>query len=336
MAAVDKVYIRDKKDGSVKNMNGTLVFSPTGLQLVGADKKVLAILTPAEVVKVVPVDLPGVDSGEMFKYIGLEDKKTKADFVTARLGYQDMKKKAAAAPERTKRYIDFKLALMTSRIAEETGYDEDWSKVALEAAKEWSDFIDVYKTGFDVWVAARASARIYTELNKFNDVARIWNRMTKKEVNLPPDLLFEAQLQEIDAQIRSKAGAAAQVAAAALLNTAPAASKDKVAIYEAAAKAMAGGEPLTGVKAIEAKIAGTKDSATRGIGFSMLGELYQEAPGRSRDAMWNFLWVETVYNADKEDAFKAMCRLVEVFKSQMDDDRVRAYQDKLRRARGNF
>jgi hypothetical protein len=31
-----------------------------------------------------------------------------------------------------------------------------------------------------------------------------------------------------------------------------------------------------------------------------------------------------------------MCRLADVFKTQMDDDKVRAYQEKLRRARGNF
>ncbi|MBA4190416.1 MAG: hypothetical protein C0467_20705 [Planctomycetaceae bacterium] len=337
MATPDKIYIRDKKDGSIKNLEGNLVFTPTGIQIQAPDKKVLAIVAPADVVKVVPGEMAGVERGEVLKLVGLEDKKTKPDYAAARLGYLDMKKKAATAPEKTKRYLDFKIALMASRVADETGYDEDWSKVAVEAAKGWGDFVAEHKTGWEVWVASRAGARIYSELNKFDEVARIWNRMTKKEVNLPPDLLLEAQLQEIDAQIRTRTGAAAaQVAAGNLLKTAPAGpAKEKLAIYELAAKAMASGDPVTGVKPIEAAIAATKDNSTRGVGFSMIGELYKEAP-RPRDAMWAFLWVETVYNADKEEAFKAMCRLAEVFKSQQDDDRVRAYQDKLRRGRGNF
>jgi hypothetical protein len=273
----------------------------------------------------------------MFGLLSSEDKKTKADYTAARLGFMDMKKKAAAAPERTKRFLDFKLAQLTNRIADETGYDEKWQDVANEAAKGWTEFIAEYKTGYEVWAAARSATRLYTELNKYDDVARTWNRMTKKEVGLPADLLLEAQMQEIDAQIRSKTGAAtAQVAADALEKTAPAGtSKDKLAIYSLAAKAIAGGDAASGVKAIEEKINATKDAGTRGVGFGMLGELYMAA-GRPRDAMWAYLWVETVYNVDKDEAFKAMCRLVEVFQAQMDDDRVRMYQDKLRRARGNF
>ncbi len=337
MTPPDRIYIRDKKDGTIKNLEGNLVFTPTGLQIVGEGKKTLAILTPAEVVKVVPGELAGLERAEVLKYAALEDKKTKADYSAAKLGYLDIKKKSATAPEKSKRYIDFKLALMASRIADETGYDEDWPKIAVEAAEGWGTFVAEAKTGWEAWVGSRAAARMYSEMNKFGEVARIWNRMAKKEVGLPPDLLLEAQIQEIDAQIRMRTGAAAaQLAADALLKTAPAgAVKDKLAIYEAAAKAMAGGDPMTGIKPIEGMIAATKDSATRGVGFSMLGELYKEA-ARPRDAMWAYLWVETVYNADKEEAFKAMCRLAEVFKSQMDDDRVRAYHEKLRRARGNF
>ena len=67
----------------------------------------------------------------------------------------------------------------------------------------------------------------------------------------------------------------------------------------------------------------------------MLGELYLAA-GKPREAMWAFLWVETVYNADKDEAFKAVCRLVEAFKAQMDDDRARGYREKVRRFRSTF
>jgi hypothetical protein len=336
MTTADKITVR-LKDGATKNYEGNLVFAATGLQIQGPDKKMIALVNPNDIVKIVPGDLPGIERGDMFKLIGLEDKKTKADYTAAKLGYEDMKKKAAAAPAGTKRYIDYKIALMNSRIADETGYDEGWRQVGLEAAKGWGDFIANYPTGYEIWPASLASARAYAELGKFEEAARVWNRLTKKESNLPANLVLEAKINEIDAQVRTKTGAATAVgSASALIGSAPAGPmKDKLTIYEAAAKVLNGGDLATGVKTIEGVIAATKDSATRGVAYSMLGEIYRDA-GRPRDAMWAFLWVETVYNADKDEAFRAMCRLADVFKTQMDDDKVRAYQEKLRRARGNF
>jgi hypothetical protein len=67
----------------------------------------------------------------------------------------------------------------------------------------------------------------------------------------------------------------------------------------------------------------------------MIGELHLLA-GKHREAMWAFLWVETVYNADRYDALKAMCRLAEVFRSQADEDRAKSYREKIRRFREGF
>jgi hypothetical protein len=67
----------------------------------------------------------------------------------------------------------------------------------------------------------------------------------------------------------------------------------------------------------------------------MVGELHL-AGGKPREAMWAFLWVETVYSQDRDDVLKALCRLVEVFKAQADDDRARVYREKIRRLREAF
>jgi hypothetical protein len=166
-------------------------------------------------------------------------------------------------------------------------------------------------------------------------VARAWAALAKTG-ELPPNLVTEAALQEIDAQIRSKAGATAEVAARNLGKGAlPGATKDKLAIYEAAAKAITGGDPQSGLKDIEDKIVATKDPGVRAVGHAMRGELYLAA-NKPREAMWEFLWVETVYNADKDEVLKALSRLVDVFKALMDEDRSKAYRDKIRRLRTAF
>ena len=49
--------------------------------------------------------------------------------------------------------------------------------------------------------------------------------------------------------------------------------------------------------------------------------------------MWALLWVEVVYNQDRDEVLKALTRLVTVFEAQGDEERAKAYREKLRRYR---
>ena len=49
--------------------------------------------------------------------------------------------------------------------------------------------------------------------------------------------------------------------------------------------------------------------------------------------MWSYLWVDVVYNQDKNEHLKAMERLIKVFKEFNDEEHVRKYEDKLARTR---
>jgi hypothetical protein len=330
----DKIVVRDK-NGTTKNYDGTLRFGPVGFQIVPLDKKAIVTVAPNDIVKIVPGEMEGLDRGIVMAQITLEDKKTKKDYETARLGYEDMLKKGPSVPVPSKRYLEFKLALMISKIADESADDEKWSDLAGEAVKAWANYLGEYKTSWEVWPATKAYTRLLAEMNKYDEIARTWAR-TGKTADLPSDLKLEANLQEIDAQIRSKGFSVAKPAIEALAKAAPPGPvKEKLAIYELAANAAESSNYTAGVTDIEKKIGESKDPGVRGIGYGMIGELYLMA-GKPRDAMWAFLWVETVYNPDRDESFKAMCRLVETFKLQGDDERAKAYRDKIRRARGNF
>jgi hypothetical protein len=331
---LDKVVVREKKDGSTKTYDGVLKLGPAGLQ-VTTEKgdKVIASFSPADVVKVTPGDLPGVDRPTMLGYIASEEKKTKAEYEKARLGYADLLKKAT--DPRAKRHLEYRVALTAARVADETGDDEGWATLADAAAKGWANFLTDHQTGWEIWPAARAAARLAAETGKYDEAARMWGRMAKNK-ELPADLKLEAGIQEVDALLRSRAYANAEVSARELAKAAPAgAAKDRLEIYEKAANASAGGDFAGAAKFIEEKLAGTKDPAVRATGHGALGEVYLAAK-RPRDAMWAFLWVETVYNADRDEVFKALCRLVDAFKEQADEDRARGYRDKVRRFRATF
>jgi hypothetical protein len=349
-AVPDKVVVRDKKDGSTRTYDGKLTLRAAGLQVLAADgNKVLATIHYGDIVKFTPGDMPGIDRGAVLAQMGVEDKKTRKDYEASRDVYAEMLKKAGPAPEPSKRYLEFKVAMMFTRVADETPDEEGWAKLAETAAEKWSGFLTEYKSGWELWPAARTGARLYAELNKFGEAARLWSRLSKNP-ELPPDLRLEAGIQEIDAQFRSGAYSPAAVAAKALADaTPPGAAKIRLAIYEQAAKAANDG--LTGESAkaaadkIEAAVKESADQAVRATVYGMIGELYLAVKPKERDgtpakepreAMWAFLWVETVFNHDKDEVLKAMCRLVEAFKAQPDEEMVKRYRERIRRFRANF
>lgn len=335
----DKIVIRDKdkKDGSTKTYEGTLKLAPNGYQIMSPEGKVLAAVSPADIVKVIPGELVGVDRGDMLAQLSLEDKKTKKDYETARLAYKALLDKAATAPPKTKQYLSFKRAIISTKLLDESD-DEEWAKQIDPTVKEWDDYLSTYKTGWEVWPAARISARLDIELSKFKEAGKLWKQMMGKEYELPADLKLEATLQLIDSYIREGPGGYSSAATAAEEAAKTAVSpvlKDKLAIYARTARVEANPSPealSAAVKEIEEKIGASKDITVRGVGYGMIGELYLAAK-RPRDAMWAFLWVETVYNQDKDEALKAMVRLSQIFKAQMDEDHERLYREKIRRFR---
>jgi hypothetical protein len=326
----DKVTVR-QKDGTSKTFDGTFTASAAGFQVVAADKKVVATVSPDDVLKVAIGDLQGADRAQILANATKEEKR---EWDGARKGYDELLKKAAAAPERTKRHLEFKRNLMTQRVADELEYEKDWAAKADECAKEWTVFFTEYKGGWELWPATRAQTRIFIERGKFDEAARAWGRLAKS-AEMPPEAKTEAVLQEIDLSIRAKAHSAAGTAAAEQLKTATGARKDRLVIYEIAAKAGGDGKALEGVEKIRAEMNKTKDPSVHATGFSMIAELYLLG-GKPRDAMWSFLWVETVLNQDREEVFKAISRLANLFEGQMDDDQLKKYREKLKRYRTSF
>jgi len=329
----DKVTVRDRKDGSNKTYDGTLTLTPAGFQVIGTDnKKVLVTVAPDDIVKIAIGDLPGLDRNVV---LGATTKEGNKEYDAARTIYQDQLKKSGL-PERTKRYLEFKKVQMTNKIVDELSMDKGWKEKAEQCVGDWNSFLiaEDTKSGWEQWPATRACTRLQVELGKFEDAARAWGRVSKN-ANMPADAKLEAAMQEIDLQIRSKAYSAAATAATELSKSAAGARKDRLAIYEIAAKAGADGKPLDGIEKIKAEMNKTKDASVHTTGFSVMGELYL-AGGKPRDAMWMFLWVETVLNQDKDEAFKALARLAEIFKSQMEEDLANKYREKLKQFRGQF
>ncbi|AWM35636.1 hypothetical protein GobsT_66810 [Gemmata obscuriglobus] len=346
----DTIEIRNRKDGTTKSYRGYLKVGPAGFQVLTGDKldKASEPIAPDDIVKVTVGDLPNIKTEVLAAVREKEDAALKvkgnksatkeyADAVTA---YRELGK-ASGLPDRTKRYLDFKVVSLNQRPVDEMDAadpagKEAWGKAADKVAADWKDFISTYnaagKMGWEVWSAARIATRVQTERGKYDEAASVWGSLRRSK-ELPADARLEAGLQEIDFQIRAKAYSNASLSAADPdMQKATGSRKERLAVYELAAKAGGEGKPLDGVDKIKAAMDKTKDPTVHAAGYAMMGELYLAA-GKPRDAMWMFLWVETVVNQDKDEVFKAIARLTELFDAQTDEDQSKKYREKIKRFR---
>lgn len=324
----DKVYYRDKKDGTIRSSDGEVKSGPTGYQIV-AGKTVVSV-SPLDVIRVVPGDMPPIDRKDIQAQVTLEERK---EWGKARDGYDAMKKAAKGPGDKANRFLEYKLVTTTARAADEAKDFESWKPRAEEAVGMLASFLTGSRAGWEAWAATRSAANLQAELDKFDAVAKLWADLG---ATVQGELKNEAALYEIDAKLRAKRyedvkGMAEKQLGAVLGGP----MKQRLAIYQiAGAKALTA--PAEGISLIEAEIAKTQDAAVRATGYSVIGELHLAGDKpNARDAMWAFLWVEVVYNQDKEDVLMAMVRLATVFSLQGDEERAKAYHEKARRLRAS-
>jgi hypothetical protein len=326
--AQDRVYYIPKKGAPVKEEDAEVKVDAAGVKIINTGK-LSATVTVADVVRTFPVDIkefPREQAQVPAKH------ELARDWDKARAEYEAIKEKYKASPsDRMRKWLAFRIAYTTTRAADDTPAESGWKDRAEAGLKLLNDYLADHPGGWEAWAATRTAARVNHELGKSEAAARLWAKAAKAP-DITPDLRVEAAYQEADALMRAKRYAeAASKAAEALPKAAPGAPKERLNLLVIAGKA-ADANPLDGVAALEAEVGKTKDAAVRATGYGLMGELYLKA-NKPREAMWAYLWVEVVYNQDREEVAKALAKLAEVFKQLGDEDRERGYHDRMRRNR---
>lgn len=79
----------------------------------------------------------------------------------------------------------------------------------------------------------------------------------------------------------------------------------------------------------ETLLAGTDDAFSRAAIHLTRGDFYR-LQKKDREAMWDYLWVDTVYFADRQQQAKALYQLMEVFDKMGDQAKARDCRERLR------
>lgn len=331
----DKIRYRDA-EGKIVEDAGELKESPKGIEWVNGSKKSISI-TPDQVIKIEPAALAGAATTDLITARSLED----ANPGKAAAAYGDLLKKVGTgAPDRTRRFLAFKEAYCTVK-AVDAKIGKEFEAEAGKAAEKMSAAGRIAVKSWEIWPASRTVARLYAELGDYSKATAALGSLASVP-DLPKDLKNEANLLEAAMALRGKNTPAARglLDRLAADKDFPAAgpSRDRLAVMKVAASLAipsspaATPPPADAIKSLTAAIDAAKDPAAKGIGHLVLGDLYA---GHSlpREAMWQYLTVDVVYNAEKDDQIVAIRRLIPIFEAAGDKEKAEQFREKLPRIR---
>ena len=331
----DKIRYRDA-EGKIIDDAGELKESTKGIEWTNSGKKNVSI-TPDQVLKVEPSTLVGVTASELLNARSQED----ANPGKAAAAYGELLKKVGpTAPDRTRRVLTHLEAVQTVR-AVNAKVGKEFDAEAGKAAEKMNAAAKLAGKSWEVWPASKTVARLYAELGDFSKATAVLGALAAVP-ELPKDLRIEANLLEAAMALRGKNASAARN----LLDRlgaekefpAVGPARDRLTVMKIAAgitvpsTSSTTPAPADAVKTLQAAIDDAKEPSAKGIGHLVLGDLYA-AHGQPREALWIYLTVDVVHNADKDDQIAALRRLIPLFEALGDKEKAELFREKLPRIR---
>lgn len=344
----DRVHFLDPAASTVTDLEGDVVETAFGIRFTGADKK--ERLVPAY--EVLRIDYGTLDP--VLKQAAAQQENDKDPSKPLAYFVSKLKELPANAPEKTRRYLLFREAYWAGELANAKANPDDFDVEAKKAAEKMLEFIRGHKTTWEQWPLGRSAARLLGELGDWKAADSVLRELAAL-ADAPAGMKADVQLTRIGYLLRAGDYPAAKALLTELekdpaLPTGP--IRERLAIYKEALAALPPQDsnepeptdpsrkkkvrPTAAVRKIEGLIAASRDPAVRSVGYGVLGELYV-AHNLLRDAMWSFLWVDTVYNQNRDEAVRALNRLIAIFELAGEKDgevsRVEQFREKLPRTR---
>ena len=251
--------------------------------------------------------------------------------------YEDLLPVISKESPFARRQVEYKIAMLRVRQAQEDGEPADKAMARLKdfAKSKYN------KTGWQITNVLQTLARLQLESKDFDGAEESHTRIAEMEA-LPDDVRQDAKLSVI--QVKLQAGkyddaraqlrelqndlkpgnrfyARAKVAEAECLvaETNKFKGKDDPARIKLFAQA---------VDLVRGVIKESNDKYVKAVGHNTLGFCYMEQ-GQPKEAVWEFLWVDVVYNQDRTQHAKALYHLWQLFTQEGDAPRAQECRELL-------
>jgi tetratricopeptide (TPR) repeat protein len=328
--AQDKVTYRDRAANKDVEAAGAIQSeTPAKVILKGLTGSAVRELPAADIVDVVYEVPPRVRldytaaRGDERKADIAKDEDRKKALDEAIRSYQKLERELAGEKKFAARHLQYKVARLTARQAE-----DDPARVG-EAVAALTRFKKDHPDGWQLLHCCRLLARLQSDQGDFEGARKTYEELAATP-NVAPDTKQECDLEVARALIRGKQVAEAENKLRDVLKGLPAndpqAVRAQVLLAECAG---ASGKLDEAVRQLEERIAQTSDPALKAWAYNTLGETYR-LNNRPKDALWGYLWVDVIYHQDRREHARALEQLAKLFDELGDKMRAKQYQEKLR------
>jgi tetratricopeptide (TPR) repeat protein len=209
------------------------------------------------------------------------------------------------------RAIHYRIAVLTLRQAQN---DKQPTATAIAKLLEYKD---AYPTSWEINHVMPLIAQTQMDAGDFKGAEKTFEEMAGMDT-LPADVKANAELMTVQVAVRAGNIGAAEKKLAALEKKAAGNPKFASRVKMAKAEVLVGQKKIDdAVPILHQVIKENMDRDTKALAHNTLGECYFKA-NRYNEAMWEFLWVDTVFNHDRNQHAKALYYLVQVF-TQLND-----------------
>jgi hypothetical protein len=204
------------------------------------------------------------------------------------------------------RNLEYRIARLLAKAAED---DPSQVEPAIDA-------LNKFKTdNADSWQllpAAKLLAGLREQTGNIDAAQKIYEELAGNEA-LPKETREEFSLSEVRLLIRGNKHADALKKLKDLGSSfgADDPRKAKLDVYVAACTAVVG-KASEAEKQLKDLIGGKADNETKALACNALGDMHLR-DGKSEDAFWDYLWVDVLYNQDREEHAKALFQLSKLF-----------------------
>lgn len=309
-----------KRNGKVDSATGQIVEETISTIRVKPNAGKEVTIIPAELVKI-NYELSGALKQDLAPVFALDEKRENAKALEEYKKVHDKVRASDKASPGLKRYVDYRVAMLQSLLGEK------------EAEVSLASFLKSHPNSWQYPQAARQLASIQASANKYDDAIKTLEALSAS-AGLPKEVKLDADVAILDLQFQAgkltEVKARADALAKGLPTTDPYAKK--LPLYQIGATCKDGKLEET-VGKLQKAIESNSDVGVKAVGFNILGHCYL-LNNNKREAMWQFLWVDTVYNSDPIERIKALDQLTKLFEKDLgNSERAQLFREKAARLR---
>lgn len=234
--------------------------------------------------------------------------------------YEDVAK--VATDKNAKRHVEYKIAQLNVRLVREEGAEPEKAVLKLR------DFTKKYPASWQYARAMDTLGKLQLSAKDYEGAEETYKTLAANE-ELPAEERQDAQLSAIQVKIAAGQHGEAKGLLQQLQKSLPPGSRFATRARVAEAECLVADNKLDdAVKLVRGVLKDTNDGEVKAAGHNTLGYCFYKT-GQLKDARWEFLWVDVVYNQDRQQHAKALYHLWRIFSELGEAERAQETRELL-------